>query len=347
MQVLTEQNQPLSLPGLRADSTLKFDWAVALFSVWLVGGIHLDAWAHHKFPIETFFTPWHGVLYSGFLALAALLVGTAFYRRQAGQPFPSALPSGYEHSLVGVALFLLGGIFDMLWHILFGIENNLEALISPSHLLLALGGALMITGPLRSMWRRTQTKPGFFLLPALISVSLLLSIFAFFTAYANPLSEAVLARGTRPTLEAEANASQALGMAGILLQSGLMMGVLLLLVRRWQVPFGGMTLLLTLSVFFGVSVHEDYVLLPFAIFSGLVFDMLVWLLNPTQHQNGGFRLFAFLAPVMFYTFYFAALSMNDGLWWSIHMWSGAIVLAGVVGWLLSYAYLPPAPNGSD
>lgn len=54
----------------------RFDWAVAALSAWLIGGIHLDVWAHHRIEeaLETFFTPWHSVLYSGFLALASLLV---------------------------------------------------------------------------------------------------------------------------------------------------------------------------------------------------------------------------------------------------------------------------------
>jgi hypothetical protein len=30
-----------------------------------------------------------------------------------------------------------------------------------------------------------------------------------------------------------------------------------------------------------------------------------------------------------------------GWWWSVHLWTGAIVLAGLVGWLLSYLILPP------
>ena len=229
----------------------------------------------------------------------------------------------------------------MFWHILFGIEKSIEALISPTHLLLGFGGALLVTGPLRAAWVRTERTHSLALLPVLISAALLLSIFAFFTAYANPLSEAVLARGERPTLAAEANVRQSLGMAGILLQSGLMMGVLLLIVRRWVLPFGGMTLILLVSVFLGVSVHEDFILLPFALLAGLVIDMLVWLLNPASQSPSGFRLFAFLAPVMFYMFYFATLSVNGGLWWSVHLWSGAIVLAGIVGWLLSFTFVPP------
>lgn len=51
----------------RSYETHTFDWVIALLSLWLVGCVHLDAWAHHQFAVETFFTPWHGVLYAGFL----------------------------------------------------------------------------------------------------------------------------------------------------------------------------------------------------------------------------------------------------------------------------------------
>ena len=39
---------------------------------WLVLGVFVDGWAHFNRPgLETFFTPWYAVLYSG----AALLFG--------------------------------------------------------------------------------------------------------------------------------------------------------------------------------------------------------------------------------------------------------------------------------
>lgn len=59
-------------------ASVGFDRVAAALSGWLVGGFLLDVWAHHNLPstLETFFTPWHGVLYSGFLAVAAFLVGS-------------------------------------------------------------------------------------------------------------------------------------------------------------------------------------------------------------------------------------------------------------------------------
>ena len=55
----------------RPVSTPRRDLAVALATLWLTAGLYLDGWAHSHVPeLETFFTPWHGVLYSGYAALA-------------------------------------------------------------------------------------------------------------------------------------------------------------------------------------------------------------------------------------------------------------------------------------
>lgn len=131
----------------RAIGGLHLDWIVTLLSAWMIDGIHLDAWVHHQFEVETFFTPWHGVLYSGYLALAAVLVGMFAFNLWQGRTWRRSLPTGYGLSFLGVAIFMAGGVGDMLWHIVFGIEVNIEALLSPTHLMLALGGALIVSGP--------------------------------------------------------------------------------------------------------------------------------------------------------------------------------------------------------
>jgi hypothetical protein len=55
---------------------LRFDLPAALLALWMMLGMFLDGFAHHNLPEsrETFFTPWHGLLYSGFLALAGFIL---------------------------------------------------------------------------------------------------------------------------------------------------------------------------------------------------------------------------------------------------------------------------------
>ena len=37
---------------------LRFDWVAVALAGWLIGGLHLDGWAHNHHPeMESFFTP--------------------------------------------------------------------------------------------------------------------------------------------------------------------------------------------------------------------------------------------------------------------------------------------------
>jgi hypothetical protein len=40
-------------------------------------------------------------------------------------------------------------------------------------------------------------------------------------------------------------------------------------------------------------------------------------------------------------FYFVVMMLTQGIGWSVHLWTGSIVLAGVTGLLLSYLIIPP------
>ncbi|HSE45781.1 MAG TPA: hypothetical protein VLA89_10700 [Gemmatimonadales bacterium] len=50
-----------------------------------------------------------------------------------------ALPVGYGLSGLGALIFAAGGMTDLIWHTIFGIEAHVEALLSPTYLVLALG----------------------------------------------------------------------------------------------------------------------------------------------------------------------------------------------------------------
>src|SRR5688572_23413943 len=129
----------------------RFDWAATVLSLTFLGGVYLDGWAHtHGRVDETFFTPWHAALYSGYLATAGLLVGRAAWGRARGASWGRMMPGGYLLSLLGAGFWVFGGPFDLAWHTGFGFEASVEALMSPAHVVLALGLGLMASGPLRA-----------------------------------------------------------------------------------------------------------------------------------------------------------------------------------------------------
>src|SRR5258708_33552782 len=215
------------------------------------------------------------------------------------------------------------------------------------HLLLAFSGILIMSGPLRAvMLRPPISLEGSFtstliqgwktLLPMLLSLTALLSVFTFFTQFAHPFdtTEAVV---TFYLVE------QALLLASILLQTGLLMGMSFLLIRRWRLPLGALTLIFTLNGSLMSVLAEQYGLIPTMLLAGIVADLLLWLLKPAATRPAALRLFAFVVPFVLSLCYFLTLMLTDTVLfnWSIDLWLGSSVMAGMASRLLSYLLVPP------
>jgi hypothetical protein len=103
---------------------------MALLAAVFVGGLFLDGWAHtHGKVDQSFFTPWHAVFYAGYAATASALVASILRNRAQGYHWRLSVPEGYELSLLGALIFAVGGVTDLIWHTLFGIEAGVEALL--------------------------------------------------------------------------------------------------------------------------------------------------------------------------------------------------------------------------
>ena len=139
------------------ESSARFDLGEAIMLLIFIAGGYVDGYAHNHFDsIESFFTPWHAILYGGFALSALYVLIPAFRNRRAGYDWAHCLPEGYDITLWGIALFAVAGFCDMIWHIVFGIEANIDALMSPPHILLFAATLMMAGGPVRSIVRRND-----------------------------------------------------------------------------------------------------------------------------------------------------------------------------------------------
>jgi len=352
----------------KAVSSRRFDWIMVMVCVWWLGGVFIDGWAHSNLPqLETFFTPWHAILYAGYLAVAITLIVMIMLnlsRTAAGQSangkapslgtlittswpekrWMQAIPAGYELSLLGIGIFAISGVGDLTWHSLFGIERGTEALLSPTHLGLALGLGLALSGPLRATWRRADYISSWRQLgPAVVSLTFTFSLLTFFTAYAHPLVT------PWPILNIPNSGGSTRGITNILLQTGVTMSFILLALRRWRLPIGTFTFFFTLNaILMTVFAPKTVALtLPTPLLAGLTTDLLYTWLQPSEEQPISVRLFAFVVPGTFYLFYFINLDIvgplisGNHIVWPIPFWAGAPVIAGITGFLLSYVMIPP------
>lgn len=328
------------------DSTvdpIRFDWILSFFLAIFISGSYLDSWAHNHLAaeLETFFTPWHGVLYTGFTLAAGYQVFVMFRATMRGIPWQKALPAGHQLSMIGIVIFAVGGVGDMLWHETFGIEVGIEGMISPTHLILIAGSIFLFSAPLRAAWLRPQIRPTWREMgPAMLSILFLYSLFTLVGQFATIVgTPRLMVDPIEDILLREVHDFQ--GVAGVMITTAFMMGLILLAVKRWQrLPIGALTVILlvnTVMIFLArQKFTEGYaIILLTALIAGIAADALLIFLKPSTERGLSFYIFAFLVPFIYFMLFFGAILLTSGLRWSVHVWTGTPVMAGFVGVLIA------------
>jgi hypothetical protein len=329
-------------PAAARPATVAEDAGAALLAALLVGGILSDAWAHvHRGrDLEGFFTPWHGALYAGFAGSAAWTFWLA-YRRRSEHPrwWRDGWPAGYRISALGVLLFAVGGLADMAWHTRFGVELGITAAFSPSHLLIGVAGALLVTGPLRSWWsagapagRRAVAGVGSLALALMVATPLLTHSVSLATAAATvPYDPAVVQGLPRVAAVAAVDA--------YVITTLLLVLPLLLVHRRRATPGTGAALVggvaLFVLVMFGFPAPQTAAALA-ALAGAVAADAALAWLDAVRGPDAPLRLplagGLFAAAV--WAGHLTGLHLADGIRWPAEMWTGTIVLTAVTGALL-------------
>lgn len=320
------------MPSARASlDGWPFDAAFTALAAWLVAGVTWDFAVHIEgvsFEEEGFVTAPHVTFYAAFLAIVALFAVAAISNRRRGASWASSLPTGYGYGVLGLVLFAAGGPMDYFWHGLFGAEQGIEALASPTHLLLASGAVLFMSSPLRSAWIR-ELKPFVVRqLPAVISAGFVVVSVASFALYGNPLFHPVATGDLAPGH----------GVLAVAWFSALVTGVCLTLVRRFELAPGAFTVLFAV-IALPFQWHSG-TFLPAMIGTGLVADAFATRFRPSPDRAVPFRAFAALVPLVLFSGYFLTHDLVWGTGWSTHIWAGAIVVAVLVGVLTSYLAVP-------
>ncbi len=318
-----------------------FDWVMVALSLWFVGGLFVDGWAHtHNKVDQSFFTPWHAILYSGWMVTALVLIITAQINHHRGARWREALPPGYFASLIGAGLFGLGGLGDMAWHIVFGIERGIEALLSPTHLTLAVSMGLVASGPLRAAWRRAHSRMQ---LPMVLSMAFTLSVITFFVQSTHPVTQLwglSLVHNYR---------DDDFAATALLFGMGVLSAAPLFLLRRGQIMPGAFTLIYGINALaMGVLNNNFYPQKPVLAFvlAGVILDGLCVGLKPSLQRVWQWRVFAMCVPAVLLGSYFATLSFMGGIAWRIHFWMGLIVMSSVLALIMSEAFRNTATQSS-
>jgi hypothetical protein len=350
----------------RPRSSHREDLVTVLLATWLIGGLGLDGWAHSNLEgrVESFFTPWHAVFYSGWTATALWVLFMVQKRRADHAMWTQAVPRGYGLGVVGVAVFAVGGVGDLLWHQVFGIETGIAALLSPTHLLLFTGIALILLAPFRAAWSSPHPPAAGLLglLPALLSITLLTALVAFFFGYVSLFSIDLafsaslpvgLAQGQAPgpvgVSDAAADDLQIKGIMAALVTSLILVAPVLLLLRRWRLPFGAATILFLVVAVIIVAMDnfQAWANLVAAAAAGVAADAAIARLRPSPDRVGAYRAVGSLIPMAVIGFTFLAAVWRFRLGWPAELWTGTVFFGGLAGYTLAYLMQPPPVPAPD
>ncbi|QFZ17930.1 hypothetical protein [Saccharothrix syringae] len=326
------------------------DLVTVLLGTWFSIGLFLDAWAHSNVPeLETFFTPWHAVFYSGFAATGAWICWVVWRNYQAGARGLAAVPVGYGPAVVALPIFAVCGFGDYLWHTFIGIEQGIDILFSPTHLGLITSMIMIVTTPLRTAWGNraviAPTLVGF--LPAALSLAFATSLVLLFAQYADATVYGPNGIVSAFTFDkGEGGSARAGRLAASIMVTNLVLLVpLLLAVRRFRLPFGTATLLTFVVMLLSTAV-ANYGNLSTAfsfLAAAVVIDVLLAVLRPSEERVREYRLFAAAAPLVTWVLYFAVAGVVQGRMPGVtEMWTGAPVMAALHGLLLAVVLVPTA-----
>jgi hypothetical protein len=331
------------------------DLVTVLLGAWIILGAATDGWAHVNILSDVqedgFFTPWHALLYSGFAATAGWTVWLAYRRRQrAPRWWIDGWPVGYRLGALGIVIFLVAGLLDMGWHETFGVETSIDALLSPSHLLLCVGSVLLLTSPARSWW--AAGGGGRRAAAGAVALALGTTSASVFLGYASMFDYAGPVQPYAGDMDTPGYTAAARGVAGYVITVGLLAVPLLLAHRRRATP-GVATALVAWVSLFPVLTHEFPRPQTSAAFAAIAAAMLVdWILVGMDRWRGpdaplrlpvAGAIFAGLVS----SAHLVALHVDSGIRWPVELWTGVVVtvvaVAAVLGGLAARPYQASTP----
>jgi hypothetical protein len=376
------RSAPSAARGLRPVTTWREDMITMTIAIWGILAMFFDGRNHNnKTGQESFWSVPHLFLYSGMTVLAIWIgVLVARYQgvhlRKSLLPDLGLIPVGYGVAILGLITLGIGGPSDFIWHSAYGFEVGVDAIYSPPHLCLFFGGLLVVSTGIRSMWAKQDIAPslvGF--LPALLSTILFIGVAGFITMYLSAFMTNVTPTSafvhdyqahfkddfTDQSISLNAGLtgygdnqwpyyfySASHGVASMIVTTLVLMGPVLLNLRRWRVPFGAHTLIFT---GFGLLVnimtsYRDIVLIVPLIVTGFAIDVLQRQLAGTRADGrlslGGIRAIGPSAALILWATYYGVLALDKGIGWRPTMWVGALIVGTMTGFGVAFLVAPPS-----
>lgn len=341
-------DRPKSSVAVGGGTTARERALLSFFVLWVGFGLAIDSRKHNtEADLDTFFTPAHGLLYAGWFACAMYLLYIARKRMHGGVTGLAAIPQGLRGATAGALLFGVSGLGDMGWHVKWGVEENTAILFSPTHLGLMASFLLLAFGPFRALWMERQEVTLVDMLPAAFSLGVVGTIFSVFLGYNSPITPLVdggiFTTAAPVPIPDLAQVFVLYSVSGCLIFTAALIGPLLILLRRWDMPFGTATvafsitaLCVLISVDFGMKTN-----LAALAGAGVIIDVLWQVLRRFPERRVAYRVFGFLSPLALWGTYLVFTIQGNSIIWEREFWTGTLLWTALIGLGLSAVLLPP------
>jgi hypothetical protein len=330
-------------------TTQREETVAVLLSFWLFAGGALDVWAHTNIitTLEGFITPWHALMYSGFVATATWTVILARRRRhQVRSWWRDGWPPGYRLGAIGALMVAAGGIVDGIWHSVFGVESGLDAKLSPSHNVVLLGSVLLGTSPLRSWW--ASGRGGWRAVTGVASLTIASTmathLFTVLSAFGSAAPTQPYVHDTNGPSETAVVA----GYSGYVLTTVTVLLPLLLALRRRTTP-GMVTAAVAMTALFEMVRYQfpepQLTAAVLAVVGAAVADVVLLWLDSVRGPAAPLRLLlaGAVVPVLVWSGHLLGLELAQGVRWPVELWTGTITVTGGIGALLGALASRPVP----
>jgi hypothetical protein len=331
-------------------STPREDLLTVAGATWMIIGLFIDGYAHQNLldDEESFFTIYHAVFYSGFAASSLAICRIALERARADLPFHRWLPPGYQAAAAGLVLFGAGGIGDGLWHSFFGIEKGIDALLSPTHIMLFAGALLIVSAPLRSAMARPGGQVSWPTLgSAIISMTVTLSLIGFLCAYMWGLGFAAESRTVYDPVTGAGEDALIVGVASAIISTAILFGGLGLMLRRWRLPMGAAALILIVpnAMVIGAFDYDGQGIT--AMFgAALLAEIMLAKAEPGRWWPTA-RYALMVVPAVLWLAVFALRASFDTVAWQAELWTGTVVMCALTGGAIALFLDPPELVAAD
>ena len=304
-------------------------------------GLFMDGYFHENLEgeSESFLTPWHAVFYAGFAASAL------WFARMSRGRSPDAtdwtlrhLPPGYDGARIGIMLFALGGAGDAAWHTAYGVERGVDALLSPTHLVLSVGLVLILTAPLRAARVATASLPGPWMVVG--SVTSAAALVGFFLNFAWGLGIAAFARVPYDPITEAGETQVIAGIASMLVTTTILFGAARFVLFAGRTRAGAFTVLFgAVASLVSAAFDEDIEGVVAAVVAGIALDLFLRTFRGDDRHASGLAAPFGLASAVLWLVYLGLLRALDGIAWQAEIWMGGIVLNALAAVLV--AAMPP------